>query len=135
MMYNIKTGWGGISKRSNEEIVVLVSSLSKLQEKGVRFVFTDRHAYLQAANFFGDARQLDRIDWDLLEARDFKRDPNNPGKFERYEAEALAYRYVPVDALLGVGCFDTTTQAAITAEVRAVAAPIVAVLRPEWYFR
>ena len=44
MMYNIKTGYGGIRKRSNEEIIILVSSLHRVHQMGVRFVFTDRHA-------------------------------------------------------------------------------------------
>jgi len=32
MMRNIHTGWGGITKRPNEEIVILVSSMHKLKE-------------------------------------------------------------------------------------------------------
>jgi ssDNA thymidine ADP-ribosyltransferase, DarT len=58
MLYNIKTGYGGIRKRSNEEIVILVSSLSVLKARDVSFVFTDRHAYLSAAQFFSDPSML-----------------------------------------------------------------------------
>src|SRR5258708_7449595 len=42
MMYNIKTGWGDIRKRENEEIVILASSLHVLGKTAVRFLFTDR---------------------------------------------------------------------------------------------
>jgi hypothetical protein len=51
MLFNIKTGWAGIVKRSNDEIAVVVSSLHTLKAKGVPFLFTDRHAYLNAAVF------------------------------------------------------------------------------------
>src|SRR4051812_35070924 len=44
MLYNIKTGWGGIQQRPMRDIVVLTTALPLLQEKGVPFVFTDRHA-------------------------------------------------------------------------------------------
>ena len=43
---------------------------------------------------------LDRIDWAILRSRDFKRDPEDPGKFERYQAEALIYKYLPIDGVL-----------------------------------
>lgn len=51
MLYNITTGYNGISKRANEEIVILVSSLHRLHAMGVRFLFTNRHAYLRTAEY------------------------------------------------------------------------------------
>ena len=97
MMFNIHTGHGNIVRRSNDELVMLVSSLYQLQDLGVRFVFTDRHAYLQTAEFYEDVGSIGEIDWDLLRRRDFANDPADPGKKERYQAEALVYRHVPVD--------------------------------------
>ena len=87
MMLNIKTGYNGITQRANDEIAVLVSSFEKLQERDVRFVFSDRHALLQAANFFDGVESLDRIDWRILQNRDFRRDPDDPEKMGRYMAE------------------------------------------------
>ena len=52
MLYNIKTGFNGIPKKPIEEIVILVSSLHHLKEKGIPFVFTDRHAKLKLAQIF-----------------------------------------------------------------------------------
>src|SRR5580658_8680696 len=46
MMYKINTGHGGIQQVPNEDLVILVSSLSELAVHNVPFVFTDRHAYL-----------------------------------------------------------------------------------------
>src|SRR5271166_6859108 len=54
MMLNIKTGYNNVIKRPNSEIVILVSSLPKLQETGTRFVFTNGHAYLQESDYFED---------------------------------------------------------------------------------
>jgi hypothetical protein len=62
MMLNIKTGYGGVSQVPNEEILIFVSSLRKLTELGLPFVFTDRHAYLKAANFYSDLADLENID-------------------------------------------------------------------------
>src|SRR5258708_1863941 len=37
MMYNIKTGYNGVTKRANSEIAIIVTSLHKLKEVGTRF--------------------------------------------------------------------------------------------------
>lgn len=52
---------------------------------------TDRHAVLETAEFHNSLDRLDRIDRPRLQARDFKRDPDDPGKFQRYQVEALVY--------------------------------------------
>src|SRR5947209_5447386 len=69
---------------------------------------SDRHAKLETAAFFDDDGKLsDAVDFDLLQRRDFMRDPERPDKVERYQAEALAYRHVPVAVILGVGCYTS----------------------------
>lgn len=114
MLFNVVTGYSGVPRQAKRDIIILVSSIPKLQELGVRFVFSDRHAYLQAARFSADPADLDRIDWAILQARDFRRDPNDPGKMERYEAEALARDHVPVQALFGAYCYDNVVHTEIS---------------------
>ena len=104
MMFNIKTGYGGIKKRANDEIAILVSSLREVHQLGLQFVFTDRHAYPPLAQYFNDLAQLAAIDWLLLQRRDFQRDPDDPVKVERYQAEALVHHHLPIAALSGVIC-------------------------------
>ena len=58
MLLNITTGRGGVRQRSNDEIVILVSSLHRLQELNMPFVFTDGHAYYQWSNFYTDLADL-----------------------------------------------------------------------------
>lgn len=105
MMLNIKSGRQGVTKRSNEEIVILVSNLHALSKSGVDFVFTDSHAYSNYSEFFTDLNDLGKIDWPLLQSRNFSRDPNDLRKMERYQAEALVYQHLPVSALQGMVCY------------------------------
>jgi len=134
MLLNIKTGFNNVIQRPNSEIVILVSSLPRLREIGASFIFTNGHAYMQETDYFDDISDLDRIDWDLLRRRDFKRDPDDPGKLGRYQAEALVYQCVPVDALLGIVCYDLQVKAAIEREVQGRNLPISVKARPDWYF-
>ncbi|HSU05848.1 MAG TPA: DUF4433 domain-containing protein [Acetobacteraceae bacterium] len=133
MLLNIKTGFNGIRQRPIEEIVIFVSSLSKLRSQGVPFVFTDRHAYLATAQFSDDLADLGWIDWQILQRRDFKRDPENPGKFERYQAEALVYRHLRIDAMLGIMCYSDATRASVQSDAKACGCPLQVITRPGWY--
>lgn len=134
MLYNIRTGFGGIRKRANSEIVILVTTLRALEARHIPFVFTDRHAYLNAARFFSDLSQLDQIDWPLLRQRDFRRDPDDPEKMERYQAEALVYQHVPMGALIGIGCNSDQAAADVERMVSDHGLKLRSVARPEWYF-
>ena len=134
MMYNIKTGWGGIRKRDNDEIVIMVSSLRTLQARNVSFLFTDRHAYLVAAQFFSDLARLDQIDWDMLQHRDFRNDPDDPSKKERYQAEALVHKHLPVDALSGFVCYNDDVLRSLNAALAERKQTMKVVKKPDWYF-
>ena len=134
MLLNIVTG-RNVPQRPKADIVILVSSLRKVSEAGIRFLFTDRHAYLFNASFSNDLNQLaNMVPWELLQARDFRKDPEDPAKSERYQAEALIHRHLPVDALLGVVTYNDL----VKAEVQALAAERQLNLgihsKPSWFF-
>ncbi len=134
MAYNIKTGFNGIRRRDNSEIVVLVSSLPRLVEHAVPFVFADRHAYLTAARFSSDLGALDRIDWGILQRKDFRRDNDDLGKVERYQAEALVHKRIAISALLGVACYDDLVVDDIKALGDELRVEVIVRSRPAWYF-
>lgn len=134
MLYNIKTGVEGVTMRPMSEIAVLVSSLHRLTEQGVPFLFTDRHAYFSWATFSNDLADLVRIKWPVLQARDFARDPDDPDKFEQYQAEALVHRHVPLSALVGIACHGDHECGTITDEVTRRGLDLKVVVKPGWFF-
>jgi len=134
MMYNIKTGYNGIKKLPNSKIAILVSSLNSLAESGHLFVFTDRHAYLRTARFFNQVADLSEIDWPLLQSRDFRRDPDDPDKFARYEAEALVHQHLPIDKLAGIVCYGENERRTILTAAEDANVQIQVAARSGWYF-
>lgn len=136
MLYNIKTGYQGVEQLPMSEIVVLVSSLHRVRECGAAFVFTDRHAYLQTAtpSFSSRLEDLQGLDWASLRARDFRRSPDDPGKIERYQAEALVHRQLPVGALAGLACYRTAQRDTLEAEIMQRGLELKVVTRPGWFF-
>ncbi|MGY3615753.1 type II toxin-antitoxin system toxin DNA ADP-ribosyl transferase DarT [Bradyrhizobium sp. USDA 10063] len=105
MAYNIHTG-RNVPQRDNDQIVILVTSLGRLKEKGVPFVITDRHACATLTKYSNQLDHLERIDWKILQNSDFSRDNDDPDKTNRYMAEALVHKHMPIDVLLYVACCD-----------------------------
>jgi hypothetical protein len=136
MLLNIVTGYNGIKQRPKREIVILVSSLPKLAELGVPFVFSDRHAYLQTADFSTDIADLQTmVPWTRLQARTFKRRTSDDVEsFERYQAEALAHKHVPVEALTGIACYGPAEAANVQLLVQNAGIQLAVAAKPEWFF-
>ncbi len=135
MQMNIVTGYRDTPQTPASEIVFLVSSIPKLDEHALAYVLTDRHAYMQAAEFSTDASGLAKVDWPLLQSKDFKRSDADPGKVERYQAEALVHRHVPVDALIGLAVRDVAAEKRLEAALAQRKLALQLAVRAEWYFR
>ena len=135
MAYKIHTGNGGLRQRANSEIVIMVSSLRDLSSRNVTAVFSDRHAFLSTAQFFTSLGDLDKIDWNRLQRRKFHKDYENPEPFERYQAEALVHRHLPVEHLKGIVCFSENGQRTLTNRAEEEGLDVKILAHPKWYFR
>jgi hypothetical protein len=134
MLYNIKTGHNGLIKVPMEDIVILVANLPALRAGGHTWIFSDRNAALRYANFYSDVGNLGCINWTGLQARDFRRDPEAPDKFERYQAEALIHRFLPLTSLAGLVCYGPDQRKKLQLELEAGAVQLQVEARPDWYF-
>lgn len=131
MLYNIKTGYNGFPRKPMSEIVILISSLHKLIERGISFVFSDRHAYLKTALFSTELADLDRIIWPTLRQKNFTK--SDVERFEKYQAEALPHQYVPVEALRRVVCFNEDVRLEVLAMADRHSKQVKVTAQPEWY--
>ncbi|MEX2205390.1 MAG: DUF4433 domain-containing protein [Myxococcota bacterium] len=134
LLYNIKTGWNGIPQLPMSDIATVVSSVPTVEAQELRFVLTDRHAYLGAAQLASDSTGLERVDWKILRARDFQRSLADPEKVERYQAEALVHRHVPLEAIVELVCWSPTQKAQLQNELTWRGLSLKLTARPEWYF-
>ncbi|MCF6314420.1 MAG: DUF4433 domain-containing protein [Verrucomicrobiales bacterium] len=134
MLYNIHTGYGGMTRVPNRDIVIMVSSLRKVLELRICYAFTSGHSYPIYAEYFNDLDKLSEIDWDLLQRRDFQNDPDDPGKKDRYQAEALIHDHMPLTALLGIACYDETRASKMKTELKKRQLGVKVIAQPKYYF-
>jgi hypothetical protein len=71
----------------------------------------------------------------MLQRRDFRIDPDDPSKKERYQAEALVHKHLPVDALSGLACYNDEARKALNAALAKRKQTMKVVKMPDWYFR
>ncbi len=134
MRYHIHEGLQGIQKRSNRELLFLVASLRDFSGPDApAFVFTDQHAYCKTARFFTDPIDLARIDWALLQSRDFRRDPEDPERFERYQAEALIFRHLPLQRVRALVCVDEESRGEIESVLAKEGVKMTVSTQPDWF--
>lgn len=134
MLFNIHTGFGGVTRVPNKEIVIFVSSLRKVADMALPFVFTNQHAYPLTADYYNSLKDLNKIDWPLLQSRNFKHDPEDPGKKERYQAEALVRNFLPMAGLLGIGCYENQAKDYLQSELEQRSLSLTVKVQPNWYF-
>lgn len=133
MMLAIRTGWNGVQQHPPQDILILVSDLRRVAALGLRWIFTDTHANNSVVSYFHRLEDLPRLDWRILQTRDFKRDPDDPAKFGRYQAEALVHRHCPLQGLSGIVCFDDHGKMDAQRAVGAAGAMLTVIKQPSWY--
>ncbi|MEN2978358.1 DUF4433 domain-containing protein [Tistrella bauzanensis] len=133
MFFNIHTG-KGVQKQANADIVILVTKLQRVIDHRCRVLFTDRAAHLEAAQYYDDLNYLVNLPWEAFRTRNFRKDPENPDHFERYRAEALIHRQLPVDALSAIACYTEEVRGLVKRQVDDRGLRLKVILRPRWYF-
>jgi hypothetical protein len=134
MLYQIHRGQVPGCTARQRDIIYLVSSVQKLQEQGITFIFTDGHAFPLNTRYFDDPANLKELDWNTIRSKDFRRRLEDDERFRRYQAECLVHGRVPLEALLGVACLDSTCLNAAKEKIQYAGNAIKVAARPDWYF-
>lgn len=132
MLLNVHTG--KVQYYPNDKLIFLVTNLHELTKNNIKFLFTDRHAYLAGAKYFSTLEELIQLPWSLWQQRDFRKDPENLEKTDRYQAEALVYKHLPIESLQGIVCYSNEVELFIKRLVELKSLSIKVVVKPNWYF-
>ena len=116
-----------------EEIIYLVSTLGKLNEHGLQYIFTDRHAQLDYANFYSLNEDLDKLNWEIIRTPYWGRQ-YGPERMEVKQAECLIYKHLPVQAIIGIGCYNERVVEQVRTIVSEHHLNIETKVKNNWYF-
>ncbi|MCX7099465.1 MAG: DUF4433 domain-containing protein [Methylococcales bacterium] len=136
MLYALHKGKVENYHDGQDSIVYLLTDLTRVQQAGIPFVFTDGHAIMQFTEFYNDPADLDKIDWPLMKEQYWFDTNDDPDRKRRRQAECLLYGKCPWSLIFGIGTFDETMKMRVDkllANEQCAHLPRVKVKR-DWYY-
>jgi len=116
-----------------EPILHLQSDLKRViqwaQESNVRWAFSDRNAGERIANFYKTPDKLDKVNWQAVEATDFRPMLIKEGK----QAEFLIYESFPWELIEKIGVHSKTVANNVIQKVGKSQADMVSI-EQSWYY-
>jgi ssDNA thymidine ADP-ribosyltransferase, DarT len=116
-------------------VVYLVSSVERLQELKLRFVYSDGHGLPAITRWFDDPAHLDGLDWETILSRFWFDTEEDPDRCRRKQAELLVHRFVPWEALLGIAAISEEMLEEVRARLGETLGQMPYLrVRPDWYY-
>lgn len=119
---------------SQEEIIYLVSSVEKIEEAGIEYVFTDGHASEIITKFYNTKDDLVNLDWDTINAKFWNNDINDIDRQRRKQSEFLVHNTLPWDCLLGIAVNNEQVLEQVKTCLSKYNKQIYTVVRRDWYY-
>lgn len=133
MLYVITKGFNGVIPTPSEDIIYCVTSVQKILDSNIDFIFTDGHAVDSFSRQYSkeDISDLENIlDYSAINDKNWKSE-DDLDKKRRKEAEFLLECDLPPEYLLGFICYNQ--KAKTTVEMLNLGNYKI-VVRPDYYF-
>ena len=106
MLLNIKTGYRGVTKRPERDIIYFCCDVRSLMNHCAEWVFTDGHAKNSITEFFNTPGDLKEVDWDIVRERYWSNNEDDFDRMRRKQAEFLVKNHVPQRCIGQIVVFD-----------------------------
>jgi len=104
MLYRIATGFDGVKKYSQDDIIYIISSYESIKTHKLPFFFTDGNARGRTTAFYYSEKDFSRLNWDAIYAKQWFNDESDFNRKQKKQSEFLIKDYLPVSCIeiLGV---------------------------------
>jgi hypothetical protein len=132
MLYVISRGGVEGYSDGQKPVIYLRSTAEAVERAGLRWVFTEGHADMDYTDFFDDLKDLNKIDWALMQAQYWNDTNDDPDRKRRRQAEFLVHNFFPWELVSYIGVYDRSI-AETVGEVIKGGNPEVGIQRG-WYY-
>jgi hypothetical protein len=132
MLFAISRGAVEGYTEGQKPVIYLRSTVEAVQDAGLNWIFTEGHADMSFTDFFDDLKDLDKIDWPLMQARYWHDTNEDPDRKRRRQAEFLVHEFFPWELVAYIGVFDHSI-AENVGEIMKGGSPELGVQRG-WYY-
>ncbi|MEV0595128.1 type II toxin-antitoxin system toxin DNA ADP-ribosyl transferase DarT [Nonomuraea cavernae] len=134
MLYAVhRSNVDGVVARQ-DEIVHVVSTCETVVTAGLDFAFTDGHAIMEFSEFFDDLRYLDRVDWEIMQARYWNDLDGTGERPRRRQAEFLVHGRLPWHLIVRIGVMSEAVRDQVKAIVVGIEHMPEIIVRRDWYY-
>jgi hypothetical protein len=134
MLYVISQGGVAGYSEGQQPILHLVSSAEAVQAAGLPFTFADGHAEMDISRFFTDLHDLNKIDWAVMQSRQWADTLEDGDRKRRRQAEFLVQRFFPLSLIERIGVINHTLRLQVTALFPDPRSRPPISIEPTWYY-
>ncbi|WPQ64585.1 DUF4433 domain-containing protein [Chitinophaga sancti] len=134
MLLNIKTGYRGIVKRPQTDIVYICCRFANITKSCKEWCFTDGHAKDRLTAFYNNKDQLEAVDWNMVGQRYWRANEEDIDRMRRKQAEFLVKNQVPVECISGIIVYDSTTEGIVKKLITELRLSIPVIVKSEYYY-
>ena len=108
MLYTISRGNVPEYQEGQQPVLHLVSTVEQVIEYRpvLRWLFTDGHAVISLSDYHNDVADLDKIDWEIMQARYWADTAEDGDRERRRQAEFLVYQFFPWQLVVEIGVIN-----------------------------
>jgi hypothetical protein len=111
MLLKLKTGQVSGYNEGQEPLIYLTTSVERIVERGLRFIFTDGHGLARFTSQYDDLAHLNEVEWELVNARYWRDTPDDNDKQRRKQAEFLVWQSLDWELIEGIAvCNESVRQ-------------------------
>ena len=134
MLFNIKTGYRGITKREQSEIIYVCCTFDNIKKYCDEWCFTDGHAKNSITEFYNDATHLDKVDWSMVSEKYWTPNDEDSDRMRRKQAEFLVKFHVPVHCISSIIVLNKEVKINIEEILDSLSLEIPVLVNPENQF-
>ncbi len=134
MLFRIWKGTVATYSGSQDSLVYLVTSVERIIEMDLPFVFTDRHPLAAFARFSPDEGELNTVDWGLMRARMWADTDADPDRKHSEDGRVPHPRRCAIDGFSTAAVSNDATLATVRKLLEDRGITLRVELKPGWYF-
>jgi hypothetical protein len=134
MLYAIHMGNVPAYRDGQANIVHLVSSAEAVSQANLPYIFSDGHAVVQISLFYNDLKDLNQVDWKVVNSWSWHDRPDDNDRGRRKQAEFLVKNFFPFSLVQEIGVYSAAIRERVLPLIENVEhKPLVSIQR-KWYY-
>ncbi len=103
-------GYMNVPKRSQDDIIYLITTFEKVKEFELPYVYFDGHGYHNFSQIYNSEDGLNDLDWNTINTRRWFDTEDDPDRKRRKQAEFLIHQEMPIEAIHVIGVNNLETK-------------------------